>query len=146
MNQLLLVVTIAGQEIALPAEAVQSVIELEVLTPVPCAPAHVAGLSALRSRVLTVVDPQCALGLGECPQRGAGSLAAVVVHDGHAYALLLDGVHDVTHARSDPAPVNAPFRGDWARMAFGLVETDRDPLLLIDVAALIAGPEDARAA
>lgn len=146
MNPLLLIVTVAGQEVALPADAVQSVIELEVLTPVPCAPPHVAGLSALRSRVLTVIDPQCALGLGISPHRGAGALAAVVVHDGHAYALLLDSVHDVAHALSDPLPVNARFRGEWARMSLGLVETGAEPLLLIDVAAVIAGPDEARAA
>ena len=146
MTELLLIVTIAGRKVALRAGDVQSVVELELLTPVPCVPSHVAGLSALRSRVLTVIDSQCALGLGQCPNRDAGAPAAVVVHDGHAYALLLDGVEDIAEARSDPAPVRARLRGDWDRMSYGMVETDHGPLLLIDVAALIAGPEEARAA
>lgn len=146
MTGLVLIVTIAGQKVALRASDVQSVIEIEVLTPAPCAPSHIAGLSALRSRVLTVIDPQAALGLGHSPNRAAGAQAAVVVHDGHAYALLLDNVEDVTEARSEPAPVQGHLRGDWARMAYGMVETDAVPLLLIDVAALIAGPEEARAA
>ena len=50
MNQLLLIVSIAGSRVALPAAAVESVVELEALIPVPRAPAHIAGLSALRSR------------------------------------------------------------------------------------------------
>ena len=53
MNELLLVVTIAGERVALPASAVESVVELDTLISVPRAAAHVAGLSALRSRVLT---------------------------------------------------------------------------------------------
>ena len=56
MNELLLVVTIAGERVALPAAAVESVVELDTLIPVPRAAPHVAGLSALRSRVLTVID------------------------------------------------------------------------------------------
>ena len=55
MNELLLIVTIAGQRVALPAAAVESVVELDTLIPVPRAACHVAGLSALRSRVLTVI-------------------------------------------------------------------------------------------
>ena len=56
MNELLLIVSIAGSRVALPAVAVESVVELEALIPVPRAPEHLAGLSALRSRVLTVID------------------------------------------------------------------------------------------
>ncbi|MCB2073724.1 MAG: chemotaxis protein CheW [Novosphingobium sp.] len=146
MKQLLLIVTLAGEKIALRTDDVQSVIELEVLTPVPCAPAHVAGLSSLRSRVLTVIDCQSSLGLGRAASPEPGAPAAVVVHDGHAYALLLDSVLDVTEAQSEPAPVRTRPEGDWARMSHGVVETDVGPLLLIDVAALITGPEEARAA
>ena len=56
MNELLLVVTIAGERVALPAASVESVVELDTLIAVPRAAPHVAGLSALRSRVLTVID------------------------------------------------------------------------------------------
>ena len=51
MNELLLIVSIANERVALPAAAVESVVELESLIPVPRAGPHVAGLSALRSRV-----------------------------------------------------------------------------------------------
>jgi purine-binding chemotaxis protein CheW len=146
MNDLMLIVAIAGQKVALRAADVQSVVEIDVLTPVPCAPPHVAGLSAQRSRVLTVIDPQSALGLGPCPNRQAGAQAAVVIHDGHAYALLLDEVEEAAEARSEPAPVHGHLRGDWARMSYGMIETDHAPLLLLDVAALISGPEEPRAA
>ena len=55
MSELLLIVTIGGERVALPAAAVESVFELDTQIPVPRAAPHVAGLSALRSRVLTVI-------------------------------------------------------------------------------------------
>lgn len=146
MTDLLLIVSIAGQRAALRTGDVQSVIEIDVLIPAPCAPLHVAGLTAMRSRILTVIDPKFALGLGPCANRDPGTAAVVVVHDGHAYALLLDSVHDVTEARSDPAPIHTRLKGNWAAMSCGMVETDYGPLLLLNAAALIAGPEEAQAA
>jgi purine-binding chemotaxis protein CheW len=146
MNQLLLVVDIAGEKVALRAADVQSVIELESLMAVPRAPQHVAGLSALRSRLLTVIDCQCALGLGQSDNRKGGAVAAVVMHDNHAYALLLDRVQDVTEAWSEPLPVSAGMDDGWSRMSSGMVETEMGPLLLIEVAAMISGLEEARAA
>lgn len=146
MNQLLLIVNIAGQMAALRADDVQSVIELDSLIEVPRAPRHIAGLSALRSRLLTVIDCQCSLGLGSSGNRKAGAVAAVVLHDNHAYALLLDGVEDVAEAWSEPGPVRACLGDGWDRVSAGMVETERGPLMLVDAAAMIAGQEEARAA
>ncbi|MCJ2179673.1 chemotaxis protein CheW [Novosphingobium album (ex Hu et al. 2023)] len=146
MNPLLLIVEIAGEKVALRVDDIESVAELELLTPVPRSPAHVAGLSTLRSRVLTVIDCQCALGLGHSGQRQAGASAAIAVHDGHAYALLLDNVEDVAQALSDPTPAGARHGGNWEGMSHGIVETKEGPLLLLDVAALIEGIPETRAA
>jgi purine-binding chemotaxis protein CheW len=138
---LLLVVTIAGQRVALPAEAVSSVVELDALIPVPRAAPHIAGLSALRSRVLTVIDCKRSLELGLSGEATGPQEAAVVEVDGHHYALLVDTVEDVVEAVSDPVAVRAAMDAGWARVASGVVETAGGPLLLIDVAALISGPE-----
>jgi purine-binding chemotaxis protein CheW len=145
MNDLLLIVTIAGQRVALPAAAVESVVELDTLIPVPRAAPHVAGLSALRSRVLTVIDCLRSLELGstECPS-GIRE-AAVVELDGHHYALIVDIVEDVVEALSEPSTVRAAMGAGWERVSKGMVETEVGPLLLVDVAALISGVE-ARAA
>ena len=107
MNELLLVVTIAGERVALPAAAVESVVELDTLIPVPRAAPHVAGLSALRSRVLTVIDCMRSLELGVTDCSDGIREAAVVELDGHHYALIVDLVEDVVEALSDPAPVRA---------------------------------------
>lgn len=147
MNELLLIVTIAGSRVALPAAAVESVVELDTLIPVPRAPAHVAGLSALRSRVLTVIDTQRALELGESDCSDGIREAAVVELDGHHYALIVDAVEDVVEALSDPSPVRAAMGAGWERASKGMVETEEGPLLLLDIEALVAGAaSEARAA
>jgi purine-binding chemotaxis protein CheW len=146
VSELLLVVTIAGERVGLRAAAVESVVELEALIPVPRAAAHVAGLSALRSRVLTVIDCMRSLELGETDCSDGIREAAVVELDGHHYALIVDLVDDVVEAASDPTPVRAAMGPGWERVSEGMVETDAGPLLLVDVAALVAGNETKAAA
>ena len=138
---LLLIVTIAGQRVALPADAVESVVELDTLIAVPRAQPHVAGLSALRSRVLTVIDCRRSLDMGVSDCSDGIREAAVVELDGHHYALIVDVVEDVFEALSEPTPVRAAMEDGWERVSQGMVETEEGPLLLVDVAALIAGAE-----
>ena len=141
MNELLLIVTVAGQRVAFPAAAIESVVELDTLIPVPRAAPHVAGLSALRSRVLTVIDCMRSLELGITDCSDGIREAAVVEIDGHHYALIVDAVEDVVEAQSDPSPVRAAMGNGWERVSCGMVETETGPLLLVDIAGLIAGVE-----
>jgi len=139
VNELLLVVTIAGERVALPAASVEAVVELDTLISVPRAAPHVAGLSALRSRVLTVIDCTRSLDLGVTDCSDGIREAAVVELDGHHYALIVDLVEDVVEARSAPAPVRAAMGQGWERVSLGMVETETGPLLVVDVAAIISG-------
>lgn len=138
MAELLLIVRLDGERIALRADDVESVVELEGLTPVPGVPPHIAGLAALRSRVLTVVDCVAALD----PGRTIGAMrdAVVVVAEGHPYALLVDGVEDVVDAEGEVGPVRTALAGGWQRVARGMVEAEGRLTLLADVQAFIAGP------
>jgi purine-binding chemotaxis protein CheW len=146
VNELLLVVTIAGERVALPASSVESVVELDTLIPVPRAPVHVAGLSALRSRVLTVIDCMRSLELGVTDCSDGIREAAVIEIDGHHYALIVDLVEDVVEALSEPQPIRAAMGPGWERVSQGMVETEVGPLLLVDVTALIGGIEAKAAA
>ena len=139
MNNLLLIVRLAGERVALPADEVEAVVEIEGITPVPRAAAHVAGLTALRSRVLTVID--CAASLQPGAPASDTRDAVVVVADGHPYALLVDGVEDVVEASGDARPVRTSLSGGWRRVSRGTIDAQGDLLLLIDPGALIAGPE-----
>jgi purine-binding chemotaxis protein CheW len=141
MAELLLVVTIGGERVALPAAAVESVVELDALSPVPRAPAHVAGLSALRSRVLTVIDCMRSLELGATDCSDGIYEAAVVELDGHHYALIVDLVEDVVEAMSEPVTLRAAMGEGWERVSKGMVETEQGPLLLVDIGAIVSGAE-----
>ena len=146
MSELLLVVTIAGERVALRSAAVESVVELDALIPVPRAAPHVAGLSALRSRVLTVIDCMRSLELGVTDCSDGIREAVVVELDGHHYALLVDLVEDVVESLSEPSPVRAAMGAGWERVTQGMVDTESGPLLLVDVAGLIAGGLETKAA
>ena len=139
MAELLLIARLAGRRIAFPASQVEAVVELEGISPVPGAAPHVAGLSALRSRVLTVIDAVAALEFGRS-EAGAPRDALVVPSGGHTYALVVDEVEDVVEADGQPAPAQAPLGAGWDRVAIGTVLAGPDLLLLVDPHLLIAGP------
>ena len=139
MTELLLIIRLAGQRVAIAAEDVESVVELEGLTPIPRAAHHVAGLAALRSRVLTAIDCLASLELG-CSAVSGPRDAIVVEMDGYPYALLVDSVEDVLEFTGEVRPVRTALDAGWRRVARGVVDVEGDLLLLIDTAALLSGP------
>ncbi|WP_454882760.1 chemotaxis protein CheW [Sphingomonas oryzagri] len=144
MEDLKLIARVAGQEVAISADAVESVVEIDAITPVPLAARHIAGLAALRSRVLTIIDTYAALELGQSPRDGVIQ-AIVVTIDNHLYGLLVDEVVDVAAITGDPQPLHAGLSQGWAHAALGLVEHQDHALLLLDPARIVAGPLSAAA-
>lgn len=144
MADLLLIVRLAGRRLALPASQVEAVVELEGLTPVPGAARHVAGLSALRSRVLTVIDSRASLGLAGDPDMVGEAI--VVPSGGHTYALMVEQVEDVVAATSAPVAIKASLGPGWDRICTGMIEADGDLLMLADPHAIVAGPPLSEAA
>ncbi|HYX46096.1 MAG TPA: chemotaxis protein CheW, partial [Sphingomicrobium sp.] len=59
---------------------------------------------------------------------------------------IVDLVEDVVEALSEPTPVRAAMGSGWERVSMGMVDTEAGALLMVDVAALIAGATEARAA
>jgi purine-binding chemotaxis protein CheW len=140
MADLLLIVRLAGRRIAFPAAEVEGVVELDGITPAPRAAGHVAGLSALRSRVLTVIDGLASLEFGR--SRIDGLLDAIVIPSGgHPYALIVESIEDVIEATRPPLPIRTPVGAGWDRVAIGMAEAGEDLLLLVDPHRLIAGPQ-----
>ena len=136
---LYLIARIADERIALPAGEIGSVVKVDGVAAVPRVPPHVAGLFALRSRVLTVIDTRTSLELGAI-DREALSTAVIVEHEGHSYALLVDEVEDVIEA-GQPESCPALLPASWRRAARGTIRHGDDAILLIDPATLVAGPE-----
>ena len=136
MNDLLVMLEIDGRRAAIPAIDVETVMELEDIYPVPRAPDYVVGLTAMRSRSLTVIDTRRAIGVNcDTPW---GERAVVVEIDSHQYALLVDAVHDVSESQSDIMPVAGGFGPEWERVGKGMIETAHGPALLLDIKPLVA--------
>jgi chemotaxis signal transduction protein len=139
MSAMMLVVVIGGRRAGIPAKAVNSVIDLASITPVPKTAPHIAGLAALRSRPLTVIDCHAALGLEAEGDREVTRRAVVVEHEGHLYGLLVDAADDIVAARAEPGPMGADPGPGWRDAATGKIETEGGALLLLDLAAVIGG-------
>ena len=139
MSGLYLTARIAGRRVALPAAVIESVVEIDAITPVPLAAAHVRGLSALRSRTLTIVDTLVALGLAPHPVPSGIAEAVVVVIEGHLYGLLVDRVDDVVTIAGAPQTIRARMASGWRRAAIGMLEHEGEGVVLLDPAALVAG-------
>ena len=135
MTELFLVARVAGRGVALPTEQVVSVVDIGDIVAVPRSPAAVQGLAALRSRVVTVIDTALALGLPA--GTGEGRRAVIAKIDGHEYALLVEALEDVAPFERLPLSPGLTLEAGWAAAGTGLIERDGEPLLVLDVAALI---------
>jgi purine-binding chemotaxis protein CheW len=136
MAHLYLIAQIAGRAVAIDSDQVESVVDIGEITAVPRACAHVRGLAALRSRVVTVVDTQSALGLE--PSHDA-KRAVITQIDGHHYALLVDALEDVAPFDLLPLAGGIALDKAWRNAGRGIVERDGEPVLAIDLASLVPG-------
>lgn len=139
MDKLYLIAQIADTRVALRSRSINSVVGMGDPVPIPGAPPHVAGLFALRSRVLTLIDPHVVVGLP--PIEIADSQRVIVVDvAGHGYALLADRIEDVCFIESAETPLHGQLSPGWARVADALVEYDGATLLVVDPAQFITTP------
>ncbi len=139
---LFLIAHIAGRGVAIDTTQVDSVVDIAEVIAVPRTDAAVRGLVALRSRVVTVIDTGTALGLPPMPD--TARRAVITRLDGHHYAILVDSLEDV--ALFDRRPLSSGLALDrgWAAVGTGLVEREGEPMLIVDLAALV--PQQALAA
>ena len=143
MNEVVILAEIAGRPCAFRASEVETVIELETVTPIPRAAPHVLGLTALRSQAMTVLD--CRLIVkAEASEFATDSRAAVVRVDGHSYALCVDKVRDVSSMSNEPVQIAGGFGKIWSNFSEGMIETENGPVLLLSACKLIASSEEAQ--
>ena len=85
---------------------------------------------------MTVVDTHSALGL----DRSNDARRAVITHvEGHHYAMLVDALDDVAPFDLLPLAGGVALDAAWQRAGRGIVERDGEPILAIDLAALVPG-------
>ncbi len=73
------------------------------------------------------------------PGEAAGGRAVITPVDGHHYAMLVDALDDVAAFEPQPLASGVPLAGMWQQAGRGLIERDGEPILTIDLAALVPG-------
>ena len=145
MDNLYLFAILAGMRVAVEAGEVEAVVKLTDISPVPGMGAHVAGLSALRSRVLTIVDVAAIVHGQPTPPERRG-LAVIADISGHSYGLMLDSVSDICRVPEGEVPLRGQLDPAWTAYASAIVEHDGHPWLLVSLSSFIEGASAAQAA
>jgi purine-binding chemotaxis protein CheW len=136
MTNLVLVATVAGEQVAIDAADVEAVVDLWQVVRIPLSPDHIIGVAAVRSRVLTVVDAAAAVGLRA---KATGNRAIVIDTGGHRYALRVDSIAEVVAPIGNILNFDGPLGDHWSGVAKGTVDTSHGFAVLVDPAKLVAG-------
>ncbi|HEY1125794.1 MAG TPA: chemotaxis protein CheW [Sphingobium sp.] len=141
-DNLFLFASIAGTPVAIRASEIEAVVRLGDIVPIQRVPAHVRGLAALRSRVLTVIDIESRI-FGRAMSIDRRPLAVVSDVAAHTYGLLVETVSDICEASSGVQPIQGRIDRYWAPFATGLVEREGRSHLLLSVADFVNTPSTA---
>ncbi|WP_438730825.1 chemotaxis protein CheW [Parasphingorhabdus sp. DH2-15] len=141
MNTLYLRVCLNGRDVVFPAAKVESVVNVDQSVAVPNVEPYIAGLFAMRSKVLTLIDCQWFI-TGQKAAIKKSSMAVVVDVGGHVYALLVDAVRDIfdTDAGIKELP-SSPGAG-WETLGSTILEENGEALLIIEPENLINVHQD----
>lgn len=135
---LYLIAELAGARVAIDSDLVESVVHVPEIVPAPMSDHSIAGLFALRSRVLTLIDTQFLVtGARQSPQKGA--LAVVTEIAGHQYGLLVDTVHDVVAIDMDYAETSINVPPAWAPYVAHITSHDGVLVMILQTRALVSG-------
>lgn len=140
MNErLFLFATVAGTPVAMSASEIEAVVRLGEIVAIQKVPAHVRGLAALRSRVLTVIDIEARI-FGRATTIGRHPLAVVSEIATHTYGLLVETVSDICAAPEGIQPIQGRIDKAWAPFTTGFVMRNGHNHLLLSLADFVGGP------
>lgn len=120
------------QLFGIPILKVQDIVEPDQITPVPLAPAAIAGVLNLRGRIVTVIDLRELLGAPSVEQ--ARQMSVTVEHKGDLYTLLVDSIGDVRSLpkrgfEKPPVTLDENMR----RLSSGIFGLEETLLVVLDV-------------
>jgi purine-binding chemotaxis protein CheW len=140
MTSLYLIAHINGACVGIESDRIESIVHVQDIVPVPNSDPSIAGLFALRSRVLTLIDTQY-LVTGETQHAVKGALAVVVDVAGHQYGLLVDKVEDVVSINDDQIENNIQPAAIWSALVTETASVDGRLIMILDPASLVSGQE-----
>ena len=137
MKELFLLAQIDNTEVAICSDIVESVVTVGEVVTVPGCETVVAGLFALRSRVLTLIDCQYRV-TGKRKSAERGGLAIIAGIGGHNFGLLVEKVFDVV--RVDDGSIHPAVKLDarWKSTVSRLIELEGRVVMVLDPEALVA--------
>jgi len=140
MASLFLIAHIDGARVAIDSHWIESLVHVQDVVPVPRSHPSIAGLFALRSRVLTLIDSQYLVtGVREPVQKGA--LAVVAEISGHHFGLLVDSVKDVVSIDDSQLEANIAPSKQWSHLVTGTALVEGELVMILDPSRLINGDE-----
>ncbi len=140
MNDLYLLARIAGSDVAIDTRQVESVVSAGETISVPAAPRQIAGLFALRSRVVTLIDCSWTVSGTTAPIE-AGTNVVISSIGGHVYGFLAERVEDVVAIAPDRIGPPGGVAPGWADVVCGIATLDDRALLVISLEKFVHAPE-----
>lgn len=133
-----------GIYFGIDVQHVQEVIRPQVMTHIPLAPPDICGLINLRGQIITVIDLQQRLEMGESTKRGNVQLEEpqgfniVVCSDNEVVSLLVDDVADVLDFPENTfQPPPATLKGKMRHILAGAYPLTEGFLLVIDTEKIL---------
>lgn len=132
-------VHIGDQLFGVEVSQIQDVFSLSGLTPVPLAPAEIAGVLNLRGRIVTALDARARLGLEPRDPEHKGAMVIGIERRGEAYGLVVDSVGEVLRLSMDSFESN-PNNLDprWQEAAAGVYRLDGRLLIVLNIETVLA--------
>jgi purine-binding chemotaxis protein CheW len=97
----MLLFRISDEWYSVRASYVREIFQEYVVTPVPCTPEFILGVTNVRGEILSVTDPAKLMSIGSIEGvEGVHPPAVVITHDGVATALVVDEIGDITEVGS----------------------------------------------
>ncbi|HEY1736933.1 MAG TPA: chemotaxis protein CheW [Methylovirgula sp.] len=130
------IVYVGGESFGLPVIRVQTIFQMETVTPVPLGPPEVLGLVNLRGKIVTAVSLRHRLQMPEA-EGSKPRLAIGIEHRGENFALVIDEVGDVIvldPERRIPMPPHLETRR--AKLTDAVYRLDNQILSLLDMNAV----------
>lgn len=136
MAELYLIAHIDGCRVAINSSRIESIVQIPEVIFVPRANPSIAGLFALRSRVLTLIDSQYAV-TGAARKWGKGCLAVVAEISGHHYGLAVDKVEDVVSISADQIQKSISPSAQWKSIISDIAQVGDHLVMILDPVKLV---------
>ncbi|MDQ7006047.1 MAG: chemotaxis protein CheW [Acidobacteriota bacterium] len=125
--------TMDGEEFSFPIHAVQEIVRLPDVTPVPGASTSVEGIINLRGSILPLIDLRRSLGLADTTYCD-DSRVIVVRHQGGQTGMIVDRVNEVLQVPREhiaPPPPNLSTPGGSALLGLAKIEGGRRVIMIL---------------